>query len=244
MRASMIGLLVGLALAACSDGSGPSTEGTLVISTATGGEDPDQDGYVLRVDGLNSISIDPTGTAEKRLPSGRHTLRLLGVAEQCSVAPGDSLEVDVPPQGTVSVGFEVNCPAIARAPGIVRITAATTGPVPDSTRYDVWYEHYGAWDYGSAWVLLGTIDPNGTLVAEVAGSSDSGADPYWYLFRLAVPGACGYLELRPASPAPGFTITPGDTLDVVFAVTCSSGSPWDYAITPTARAGQARLVTR
>ena len=228
MRASTIGLAVGLALAACSDGSGPSTEGTLVISTATGGEDPDQDGYVLRVDGLDSLSLDPTGTAEKRLPSGRHTLRLLGVAEQCSVAPGDSLEVDVPPQGTISVGFEVSCPVIAGGPGFVRITAATTGPVPASTRYDVWYEHYGAWDYGGDWVLLGTIDPNGTLVAEVAASTESGADPYWYLFHLAVPGACGYLDPRPTSPAPGFTIMPGDTLDVVFAVTCSSGSPWDY----------------
>jgi hypothetical protein len=192
---------------------------------------------MLRVDRLDSLSLDLTGTAEKRLPSGRHTLRLLGVAEQCSVTPGDSLEVHVPPQSTVLVAFEVNCRAIpARASGIVRITAATTGPVPGSTRYDVLYEHYGAWDYGGAWVLLGTIDPNGTLVAEVAASSESGADPYWYNFHLDIPGSCGYLDPRRPSSAPGFTITPGDTLDVVFAVTCSSGPPnWDYArLTSTA----------
>jgi hypothetical protein len=81
--------------------------------------------------------------------------------------------------------------------------------------------------------LLGTIDPNGTMVAEVAASSESGADPYWYLFHLDIPAPCGYLGPRPSSAAPGFTITPGDTLDVVFTVTCASDTPWDYGkLTP------------
>jgi hypothetical protein len=228
MRTSTIGLAVGVALAACSDGSGPSPEGTLVVSTVTGGEDPDQDGYVLKVDGQVSLSLDPSGTAEKRLSSGRHTLRLLGVAEQCSVAPGDSLEVEVPPQDTASVGFEVSCPAVATGSGFVRITAVTTGPLADSNPYEVWSEHFGAWDYGGTSMLLGTIDPNGALVAEVAASSESGADPYWYFFRLAVPEPCAYVD--PASSSgTGWTITPGDTLDVEFAVTCREGSPRDYA---------------
>jgi hypothetical protein len=84
---------------------------------------------------------------------------------------------------------------------------------------------------------LGTIDPNGTMVAEVTASRESGADPYWYLFRLDVPAPCGYLDPRPSSVAPGFTITPGDTLDVVFTVTCASGTPWGYGrLTPVPRA--------
>jgi len=60
----------------------------------------------------------------------------------------------------------------------------------------------------------------GALVAEVAASSESGTDQYWYLLHLGVLRPYGYLDPRPAPPAPGFTITPGDTIDVVFAVTC------------------------
>ena len=114
-------LAVGLTLAACDDSAGPSTggpstggpstrDGTLVVSTSTGGGDPDQDGYLLTVDGVDSLALDPTGTVEIDLVDGQHTLRLLGVAEHCSVAPGTPLEVDVPSQGTTPVAFEVSCP--------------------------------------------------------------------------------------------------------------------------------------
>ena len=120
-------LTIGLTLAACDDSGGPSdgeppTDGTLVVSTATGGSDPDQDGYLLTVDGVDSVALDPTGTAEVDLPEGHYTLRLLGVAEHCSVAPGTPLEVDVPLQDTTSVAFEVNCPVTG-----ARITTTTTG---------------------------------------------------------------------------------------------------------------------
>ena len=57
-------LAVGLTLAACDDSGGPSTgspttDGTLVVSTSTGGDDPDQDGYLLTVDGVDSLVLDP-----------------------------------------------------------------------------------------------------------------------------------------------------------------------------------------
>ncbi len=132
-------LAVGVTLAACADGGsppddtgGPSTDGTLVVLTATGGDDPDQDGYLLTVDGVDSLALDPTGTAEIDLPDGQHTLRLLGVAERCSVAPGTPLEVDVPSEGTTSVAFEVSCPATG-----ARITTTTTGLDFDSDGYRV-----------------------------------------------------------------------------------------------------------
>ena len=84
-------------LAACDADAGdigqPSTDGTLVVSTSTEGEDPDQDGYLLTVDGADSLALDPTGTAEVDVATGRHTLRLLGVADHCSVTPESPLEV-------------------------------------------------------------------------------------------------------------------------------------------------------
>jgi tricorn protease-like protein len=106
-------LVVGLMLAACDDNSGdpgePSTDGTLIVSTSTAGDDPDQDGYLLTVDDVDSLALAPTGTAEVDVAPGRHTLRLLGVAGHCSVAPESSLDVDIAPRSTTSVVFDVSC---------------------------------------------------------------------------------------------------------------------------------------
>jgi len=227
MRAIPIGLALGLASAACSDDSGPSPEATLVISTTTRGVDPDQDGYLVTVDGLDSLFLPANGRAERRLPAGRHTVRVLGVAERCSVSPGDSLELDLPPQHTASVDFTMRCPAAPPPPGFVRIITSTTGnAIPPALRYRVWSEHFGAWDYGGEWDPLGALAASDTLVAAVPSSSESGVDPYWYFFHLDIIAPCGALEPRPAPPAPAFVIASEDTLTIEFDVICTSGSPW------------------
>src|SRR5688500_1345474 len=95
----MLLLAAGLPMSACDDPTGtpaPSSSGTLVVSITTEGEDLDPDGYRLTVDDTDSLDLEPTGTVELELASGRHTLRLLDVAEQCAVAPGPTLELDVP----------------------------------------------------------------------------------------------------------------------------------------------------
>jgi hypothetical protein len=145
-------LAVGILLAACEDGAAPSRDGMLIVSTVTRGEAPDQNGYLLTIDGSDSLPLDPTGSAEVSLPAGRHTLALVGVAAHCSVAERTSLEVDVPSQATVSVGFEVSCPA-----GAVRVTTRTTGLDSATDGYHVVID--GA-DHGS-------IPANGTLLTEV-----------------------------------------------------------------------------
>lgn len=125
-------LVAGLTMAACEESPGPSGDGTLVVSTSTEGEDPDPDGYVLTVDGHDSFALDPTGTAEIELRAGPHTLRLTGMAGQCSVTPGTPLEVDVPPRGTAPVTFAITCPATG-----VRITTTTTGLDIDVNGYRI-----------------------------------------------------------------------------------------------------------
>jgi hypothetical protein len=127
-------LAVGLPLAACDDPTGnpePPSTGTLVVSITTEGEDPDPDGYLLTLDDADSLDLEPTGTAELELASGRHTLRLLDVAERCSVAPATTLEVDVPAGRTVPVVFEVTCNTGAR------VTVRTTGLDFDPNGYRV-----------------------------------------------------------------------------------------------------------
>jgi hypothetical protein len=135
MRTNPILLLaVGLTVAACHDSGGPltspSTAGTLVVSIASGGNDPDRDGYLLAVDGVDSIPLDPTGISHIALPAGQHTLRLLGMAEHCTVSPGTPLDVAIPSRDTTSVAFEVTCSVAG-----VRITTTTTGLDFDTDGY-------------------------------------------------------------------------------------------------------------
>ena len=133
MRTHRILLLVpGLALAACQDGAGPPAVGTLVVATTSEGNDPHRGGFLLTVDGVDSLPLEPTGTSRIDLPAGLHTLRLLGMAEHCSVSPGTSLDVAVPSQDTTSVAFEVTCSVTG-----VRITVRTTGLDFDTDGYRV-----------------------------------------------------------------------------------------------------------
>ncbi len=126
---------VGLTLAACDDSpspGGPSTDGTLLVSTSTGGTDPDQDGYLLVVDGGDSLPLVPAGTSHIELPAGQHTLRLIGMAEHCSVSPETPLDVAVPSRDTTAVAFEVTCSATG-----AHITTTTTGLDFDTDGYRV-----------------------------------------------------------------------------------------------------------
>ena len=125
-------LAVGLTLAACDDSGGPSTDGTLIVSTASGGNDPDQNGYLLIVDAVDSLPLQPTDTSSIDLSAEQHTLRLTGMAEHCSVAPGTPLDVEVPSGDTISVAFEVMCSLTG-----VRITTTTTGLDFDPDGYRV-----------------------------------------------------------------------------------------------------------
>ncbi len=136
MRASRILLAVGLSLSACDDTGGPEPggppTGTLVVSTFTAGGDPDADGFQLSVDDADTVALDPTGVAEVTLAAGSHMLQLVGVAEHCAVASGTSREVDVVPQGTTTVVFDIDCPAVS-----ARITTTTIGMDIDTNGYRI-----------------------------------------------------------------------------------------------------------
>ena len=85
-----------------------------------------------RIDGIDSLALLPSGTAELDLSPGPHTLQLLGVAEHCSVLPGTSVEVDITAGRTTPVAFQVSCPGTS-----IRVTVTTTGPDPDPDGYQL-----------------------------------------------------------------------------------------------------------
>ena len=131
-------LAISLLVEACADGSNlstsgdPSSDGTLVVSTITAGGDPDRDGFQLTIDGLGSITLEPTDSAQVIIPAGRHALGLQGVAGQCSVDPGMPVDVDIASQKTTPVSFAVSCPAVG-----ARVTTTTTGLDIDQDGYRV-----------------------------------------------------------------------------------------------------------
>jgi hypothetical protein len=152
-------LAIGLGLTACDD-SGPSIDGTLVVSTSTGGNEPDPDGYLLTIDGAESLPLDPTGTAEADLRPGRHTLRLLGLEQHCSVTSATSLEVDVSPGDTTSVAFEISCVATG-----ARVTATSTGLDIDPNGFRVAVDGTDRGPVGSNGSVLSRIDPGSHTIA-------------------------------------------------------------------------------
>jgi hypothetical protein len=191
-------LAVGLTLAACDETSSPTRDGTLVVSTSTGGNDPDQDGYLLTVDGVDSLVLVPTGTAELDLAAGQHTLELLGMAEHCLVAPANPLDVDVPPHGTTPVTFEISCNLTG-----ARITTATTGLDFDPDGYRVAVDGTD----------LGRITANTTVLTQLDPGSRT----------IALTGLTQNCTIEgPGSRT--VTIVAAEVLPIEFAVVCTATS--------------------
>ena len=189
-------LTVVILVSACDDQVEPST--TLLISTSTAGEDPDQDGYLLMIDEVDSVDLDPTGSAEIEVEPGWHSLTLLGVADQCTVAPKPEIEVEVLGGSRRPVEFAVSCPA-TRA----HVTVRTTGLTPDRDGYLLTVDDADSLD----------LDPIATTAVDLAPGPHT-------LSLLDVSDRC--------SVAPGTTIEvdilPGTTTPVVFEVSCSTGA--------------------
>jgi hypothetical protein len=203
-RRPILTLIVGLSLWACGDPGGPGdpaglADGTIAISTSTSGDDPDPDGFQLRIDGTDSLALLSSGTAELDLSPGRHTLQLVGVAEHCSVVPGTSVEVDITSGSTTPVAFQVSCPLTG-----ARITVTTTG-------LDLDPDGYGVMADGRH---RGTIASNGTVLTKL--------DPGSRTIGLA--GLASNCAIE-GSAAHTVTIVTAEVATIDFAVVCTSQQP-------------------
>jgi len=170
MRTHQILLLaVGLTLAACDDPVGPAT-GTLRVSTYTDGGAPEQAGYRLAVDEVDSLDLDPTGTAEVNPAPGRHTLRLVGVAAECTVAPGTSLDIDIARGSTTPVAFEISCPPTGD--GTLIVSTKTTGVDLDTDGYRVEVDGIERGILPSSGSVLTHLEPGGRTITLTGLSSN------------------------------------------------------------------------
>jgi hypothetical protein len=96
---------------------GPS--GSLQVSTATTGSDLDPDGYAVTIDGSGN---QPIGVNDQitipGLSAQDHTVRLNGVASNCTVSGANPRTVNVPAGGSAQTTFSVTCTASSGSAGL------------------------------------------------------------------------------------------------------------------------------
>lgn len=113
----------------------PATTGSLRVTTATTGADPDPDGFRFSIDDVQEQPIGSNATVDiSGLAAGPHTIRLLGEAANCSIGGDNPRTIDVPAGGIVDVSYAVTCTS---ATGSLRVTTATTGSPRDPDGYSV-----------------------------------------------------------------------------------------------------------
>ena len=97
-----------------SDISGPPT-GSLDVTIATSGPEPDADGYTLSIDGAapENIGVNATRHSEG-MSVGEHTVALGGLAANCAVtgAGGASATVSVDAHDAAAVRFDRISPSV------------------------------------------------------------------------------------------------------------------------------------
>jgi len=137
-RALPLLLVAGAAACGGSNGdlAGPS-DGTLVVTAATTGTDPDQDGYSVTVDGGTSRALPANGSDTIQATAGSHNLTLAGLAANCTLDGANPRPADVPSGGMASVQFDITCTPVQPGPGSIRVTIATSGEDADPDGYAV-----------------------------------------------------------------------------------------------------------
>ena len=176
------------------------TTGSLEITTATSGLEPDTDGYVVTVDDGAPAVIGANATFQlQNVESGDHSVRLVGVAENCAVAGENPRPIQVEAGKTTSLSFVVTCPV---APGTIRVSVTTSGSPTDPDGY------VAKLDGGDPGL---PIDTNGTVAfTGVAAGTHSVA-------LAEVAAGCAVT----GGPMQSVTVAAGATSDLAFEVTCA-----------------------
>jgi Tol biopolymer transport system component len=138
--------------------------GSIHISVATSGPDPDPDGYLVILTGVPGVgggSIPANGTRDfYEVREGPVGVELTGMAGNCVVDGANPRTVNVAFGATVAVAFTIQCVAA----GSIRVTTATTGAGLDPNGYELDIRLQGA-SSGTSTALLtnGTVTVSGLL---------------------------------------------------------------------------------
>jgi len=197
-RAALFATLVGVAAATgCKDATGPTT-GAAHVTVTTTGIDLDADGYTVTVDGKPQRTVAARDAITfPRLPTGTHTVELIGLTVNCVVSGDNPRTVTVARGTTTQVTFSVTCVADV---GTLRVTAATTGLDLDADGYTVSVDDGASRQVGVNGELTVSEVRSGDHVVRLNGSASN----------------CTVTESNLKTVAVAF----GATAEVTFTVTC------------------------
>jgi probable HAF family extracellular repeat protein len=197
-------LVLATALAGLSCGGGdvtnPPTTGSLTITTNTSGPEPDADGYAVVINEGAETPIPASGTLQRdNVEPGNHSIRLTGMAANCTVAGENPRSVAVPAGETVTVTFELTCSATT---GSLQITSATSGASPDADGYTMTVDGV---DRGTL-VASGALTLNGLLPGN---------------HSVGLSGVAGNCQVQGDNPR-SLTIVAGASVTAAFEVVCTA----------------------
>lgn len=181
--------------------------GTIRISTVTSGPDPDANGYQFAVDGgaAQPIGVN-AATTLANVASGSHSVRLSGLANNCTLSGSNPRSVSVTGGATAEVSFAVSCIATN---GSLEIRTTTTGTNLDPDGYTVLV------DEGAPH----SIGVNATL--SLPGIARG-------MHRVRLDGLAANCAIPGENPQQ-VTVAGGSTASVGFAISCSGGAGPSWA---------------
>lgn len=190
-------LLVGFGCAG-GDVQAPPTTGSLAITTATSGPEPDADGYAITIDGGAEAAIGTNATLHRdSLDPGDHSVRLTGLAANCAVEGENPRSVLVSAGATADASFAITCAATT---GSLTITTTTTGSSPDPDGYTVSVDG----GTGQAIGINATID----VTSLTAGTH-----------TVTLAGVAANCAVQGTNPTP-VTILTGASATAAFSISC------------------------
>jgi probable HAF family extracellular repeat protein len=207
----VLSALAVLSIGCSGEDGGPPTNGSIEITTATTGSDPDPDGYAVAIDGGTEIMVPITGTLRSdNLESGSHSVRLAGLAEHCAVQGENPRLVTVEAGATAQVSFTVVCSASTGSLAVTTI-ATLVSPDPDGYRLSI---------DGTEQQPIATFDTT------QVGGIPSGDH------RVGLSGVDGNCKVEGQNPRT-ITVEVGEATSMIFVVSCvvPPASPANLSIT-------------
>jgi peptidase M66-like protein len=193
-----------------SDIAGPEP-GSLDVTTATTGPEPDVDGYTLSIDGAAPVAIAVNASRHTEgMVAGQHTVALAGLAGNCTVATGVGVTIEVLAGAAAAVRFEVACAATS---GTIEVVTTSAGSPPDPDGYQLLLDGAPAQAIGAS----ATVSIPGTAPG-----------PH----TVGLGGLAANCSLDGDNPR-AVTVSPGAVAPVAFTIACTALPPTTGSIAIT-----------
>jgi Tol biopolymer transport system component len=201
------------------DVTNPPTTGSLTITTNTSGPEPDADGYAVVINDGAETAIPASGTLHRdNVEPGNHSVRLTGMAANCTVTGDNPRSVSLPAGETVTVTFQLSCGATT---GTLVVTSSSSGFFPDPDGYLITVDGESRGTLGgSAQQTLDNV-PTGVhqigLSGLIANCRVQGQNPRPQEIAGGASAAVAF-EVECAPPAIAFRSTRGDHMSSIHLV--------------------------